>query len=137
MKIISNTKKKKTIIGKRVRVVVGNTTQFKDNNNVVILGEDTTLVVSSEEAKEAERIVGEEIIVHVGDFDRIIRRIDEKEYIDARTKEDLKRRIVELEEELRGDRNKDKIKRILKYIKDNATWLVPVISDLLKTYTRA
>lgn len=125
--------KPKKIIGKRVRVIVGDKAHFEDDEDVIVLGEDTTLIIGKEEAKDAT-IIGEQIYVQLGaSFDPVFKKIDEREDLDSKTKDELKVKTKELEEELRKEpSNKNKIKALLTWFKENASWLMPIIVEVLK-----
>ena len=104
--------KPKKIIGKRVRVIVGDKAHFEDDEDVIVLGEDTTLIIGKEEAKDAT-IIGEQIYVQLGaSFDPVFKKIDEREDLDSKTKDELKVKTKELEEELgKNHRIKTRSKR--------------------------
>ena len=126
-----NTEKKKKIIGSRIRVGIGDNIHFEDDEEVKVLGEDTTLIVSSEDATEAE-IIGKEIRVQVGPFNSIFKQINEREDLGSQTKKELEARVKELEEELmKKPPNKNKIDRLMSWFKKNASWLLPIISQIL------
>lgn len=123
-------KKKRKIIGARIRVGVGDSVHFEEDEEVEVLGEDTTLIVSSEEATGAE-IIGKEVLVQMGTFEPILREIDKRD-LDNQAKEELKARVRELEKELsKKSPNKSKIDRIMTWFKINASWLLPIIFKIL------
>lgn len=102
----NKSKKVKKIIGTRVRVGVGNV-RFEDKEDVEVLGEDTTLIVSQEEARGA-KIVGKEILVQIGSFDSVLSQIDKREDLNGQTKEKLKAKVRELEDELSKKQSDEK-----------------------------
>ncbi len=57
--------KPKRIIGKRVRVVIGEEVP-KEDDNTTVLGEDTLVHVRPEELEEGTQVVGEQITLVVG-----------------------------------------------------------------------
>lgn len=123
-------KKKKKIIGARVRVGVGNDVRFEDEEDVEVLGEDTTLIVSPEEAKGAE-IVGKKILVQIGGFNSILSQINKREDPNAQTKEELKAKVKELENELKKKPSDEKkITQFKLWFKNNAPWLLPAILNV-------
>lgn len=123
--------KPKKIIGTRVRVGIGDNIEFEDDDATVI-GQDTTLRVSKEEAKNAD-VVGMKVEVAVGSvFSSVYREIDQKEEIATETKEDLKAKVRELENELsKQQRDKGRIEQIWAWLKNNASWIVPIIVGVL------
>lgn len=124
-------KKKKKIIGARVRVGVGNDVRFEDEEDVEVLGEDTTLIVSPEEAKGAE-IIGKKILVQIGNFDSILSQISKREDLNAQTKEELKAKVRELENELKKKPSDEKkITQFKLWFKNNAPWLLPAILNVV------
>jgi len=127
-------KKKKKIIGARVRVGVGNDVRFEDEEDVEVLGEDTTLIVSPEEAKGAE-IIGKKILVQIGGFDSILSQINKKEDLNAQTKEKLKAKVRELENELKKKQSDEKkITQFKLWFKNNAPWLLPAILNFVDKF---
>ena len=58
--------KPKRIIGKRVRLVIGEEVPKEDNNSTVI-GEDTLVHVRPEELEEGTQVVGEQVTLVIGD----------------------------------------------------------------------
>jgi len=56
----------KRIIGKRVRVVIGEEVPKEDNNSTVV-GEDTLVHVRPEELEEGTQVVGEQVTLVIGD----------------------------------------------------------------------
>lgn len=126
----NKSKKVKKIIGTRVRVGVGNV-RFEDKEDVEVLGEDTTLIVSQEEARGA-KIVGKEILVQIGSFDSVLSQIDKREDLNGQTKEKLKAKVRELEDELsKKQSDEKKINQFKLWFKNNAPWLLPTILNLL------
>jgi len=124
-------KKKKKIIGARVRVGVGNDVRFEDEEDVEVLGEDTTLIVSPEEAKGAE-IIGKEILVQIGAFDSVLGQINRREGLDDQTKEELKAKVRELKNELKKKQSDEKkITQFKLWFKNNAPWLLPAILNVV------
>lgn len=124
-------KKKKKIIGARVRVGVGNDVRFEDEEDVEVLGEDTTLIVSPEEAKGAE-IIGKKILVQIGGLNSILSQISKREGLNAQTKEELKAKVRELENELRKKPSDEKrIAQFKLWFKNNAPWLLPAILNVV------
>ncbi len=123
--------KKKKIIGTRVRVGIGNNVRFEDEEDVEVRGEDTTLIVSSEEAK-GKTIIGKEILVQIGAFDSVLGQIDRREGLNDQTKEKLKAKVRELENELRKKQSDEKkINQFKLWFKNNAPWLLPAILNLV------
>ena len=123
--------KKKKIIGERVRVGIGNNVRFEDEEDVDVYGEDTTLIVSSEEAK-GKTIVGKEIRVQIGAFDSVLGQINRREGLNDQTKEELKAKVGELENELRKKQSDEKkINQFKLWFKNNAPWLLPTILNLV------
>ena len=61
----NNMKHAQTIIGKRVRVIIGNEMPVEDDENTIV-GQDTNLAVSPEEL-QGKTIIGEKIEMHIGD----------------------------------------------------------------------
>lgn len=123
--------KKKKIVGARIRVGIGNNVRFEDDEDVEVRGEDTTLIVSPEEAKGAT-IIGKEILVQIGAFDSVLTQINKRENLNNQTKEKLKAKVRELENEL-GKNQSDvtKIKRLELWFKNNAPWLLPTIMNIV------
>jgi hypothetical protein len=63
---MSDEGKPRKIIGKRVRVVIGDSAPQEDDNSTV-LGEDTLVHVRPEELEEGAHVIGEQVTVVVGD----------------------------------------------------------------------
>lgn len=123
--------KKKKIIGTRVRVGIGNNVRFGDEEDVEVRGEDTTLIVSPEEAK-GKTIIGKEILVQIGAFDSVLGQINRREGLNDQTKEELKAKVRELENELRKKQSDEKkINQFKLWFKNNAPWLLPAILNLV------
>ena len=123
--------KKKKIIGARVRVGIGNNVRFEDEEDVEVRGEDTTLIVSPEEAK-GKTIIGKEILVQIGAFDSVFGQINRREGLNDQTKEELKAKVRELENELRKKQSDEKkINQFKLWFKNNAPWLLPAILNLV------
>jgi len=58
--------KPKRIIGKRIRLVIGEEVPKEDNNSTV-LGEDTLVHVRPEQLEEGTQVVGEQVTLVIGD----------------------------------------------------------------------
>ena len=64
---MSDNSKPKRIIGKRIRVVIGEEVPKKDEDNSTVVGEDTLVHVRPEELEEGTQVVGEQVTLVIGD----------------------------------------------------------------------
>jgi len=64
---MSDESKPKRIIGKRIRVVIGEEIPKNDENNSTVVGEDTLVHVRPEELEEGTQVVGEQVTLVIGD----------------------------------------------------------------------
>ena len=64
---MSEESKPKRIIGKRIRLVIGNEVPKNDEDNSTVVGEDTLVHVRPEELEEGTQVVGEQVTVVIGD----------------------------------------------------------------------
>ena len=64
---MSDESKPKRIIGKRIRVVIGEEVPKKDEDNSTVVGEDTLVHVRPEELGEGTQVVGEQVTLVIGD----------------------------------------------------------------------
>jgi len=106
------------LIGKRIRVVVGDKIP-EDKHKNAIIGDDNLVHVTSKEAKNYDNIIGEKIEVSIGDIDKNVKEIVEKiEKIEHPKKEE----IVSLAKEILKEQNKqnknDKIRKLIEITKN-------------------
>jgi hypothetical protein len=59
--------KPKRIIGKRVRLVIGNEVPKEEDEDSTVIGQDTLTHVRPEEIEEGTQVVGEQITLIIGD----------------------------------------------------------------------
>ena len=59
--------KPKRIIGKRIRLVIGNEVPKEDDEDSTVVGQDTLVHVRPEEIEEGTQVVGEQITLIIGD----------------------------------------------------------------------
>ena len=59
--------KPKRIIGKRVRLVIGNEVPENDDEDSTVVGQDTLVHVRPEQLEEGTQVVGEQVTLIVGD----------------------------------------------------------------------
>jgi len=137
-----NQKKPKKIIGKRIRLVIGEEIP-KEDDSTSIVGQDTLLHVRPEEIEENTQIIGEQVSLVVGDskpaelIKGVIKRAQE-------TDPKGSREIVELGKSVLSSQDKPVFKKRLAIFIEKCreeaqkwAWLAPIIIELAKIQNKS
>ena len=136
---MSNQKKPRKIIGKRVRLVIGEKIPKEEDDSTSIIGQDTLLHVRPEEIEEDTQIIGEQVWLVVGNskpaelIRGVIKRAQETDPKESKE-------IVELGKSVLSSQDKLVFKRRLAIFIEKCrekaqkwAWLAPIVIELAKT----
>ena len=127
--------KPKRIIGKRVRLVIGDEVPTEDENSTVV-GQDTLVHVRPEQLEEDTYVVGEQITLVIGDSGPVelikatMKRAKELNLPDSRRITDLGNSALSAQDK---PTFKSRLSVFIKQCKDLAP-LAVLVNELVKTY---